>query len=361
MRYVICLTVSLFSMQAYGQWDIQDSHTTASLRSVHALSDKVAWVSGEAGLVLHTNDGGLTWLPCAIPQAAEKLDFNGVQGLDENSAVVMSTGKGSLSRIYKTGDGCKTWKLAFTNPGDDGSFEGIRRVTENQLYLLGDQVDGKFAMFYSSDGGGNWYSTNDPGLDAEKGEAPFSNDGSLISVGPFLMFGTKGPASLNLYQTYPNCGSGAKDTGNCPVAWSKTVVPLSIASPDCVGLSIAARSQLSMSTGNVQTILVVIGASSADIGAAVTSRDGGKSWKPAATEPEARRLAVKYVPAHGLWIAVGPNGTDASDDDGQRWHALAPVSNEPKDAGKNWRAFSFPFVVGDNGRIGKFNAAALNK
>jgi photosystem II stability/assembly factor-like uncharacterized protein len=78
MRYVICLAVSLVAMQAFGQWDIQDSHTTVSLRSVHALSDKIAWVSGEAGLVLHTNDGGLTWLPCAVPQAAEKLDFNGI-------------------------------------------------------------------------------------------------------------------------------------------------------------------------------------------------------------------------------------------------------------------------------------------
>jgi photosystem II stability/assembly factor-like uncharacterized protein len=194
------------------------------LKSVHALSDRVAWVSGESGLVLHTNDGGLTWLPCVIPQAAEKLNFNGIQGLDENSAVVMSTGKGSLSRIYKTSDGCKTWKLVFTNPDDGGSFKGIRHVTGNQLYLLGDQVDGKIAMFYSSDGGGNWFSTNDPGLEAEKGEAPFSNNGSLISVGPFLMFATKGPASFNLYQTYPNCGSGAQNAGGCPVAWSKTVV-----------------------------------------------------------------------------------------------------------------------------------------
>ncbi len=361
MRYIICLAVSFLATQAHGQWDIQDSHATASLQSVHALSDKIAWVSGESGIVLHTIDGGLTWLPCAIPQAAEKLDFNGIQGLDENSAVVISTGKGGLSRIYKTSDGCKTWKLVFTNPDDGGSFKSIRHVTGNQLYLLGDQVDGKIAMFYSSDGGGNWFSTNDPGLEAEKGEAIFSNNGSLISVGPFLMFATKGPASFNLYQTYPNCGSGAQNAGECPVAWSKTVVPLSIANPDCIGLSIAARSQLSMSTGSVQTILVVVGASSTGIGSAVMSRDGGKSWKPAITGPGASRFAVEYFRAQGVWIAVGPSGTDSSADDGQRWHALEPVPNEPKDAGQNWSALSFPFVVGDKGRIGKFNVSSLKK
>src|SRR6202041_3170990 len=104
MRFLICLAASLVAMQAYGQWDIQDSHTTASLRSVHALSDKIAWVSGPSGLVLHTNDGGSNWLPCVIPKGAGKLDFNGIEGFDENTAIVMSAGKGRLSQIFKTGD-----------------------------------------------------------------------------------------------------------------------------------------------------------------------------------------------------------------------------------------------------------------
>jgi photosystem II stability/assembly factor-like uncharacterized protein len=361
MRFVICLAASLVATQAYGQWDIQESHTTVSLMSVHALSDKIGWVSGGSGLVLHTNDGGMNWLPCVPPRGAEKLDFNGIQGFDENTALVMSGGKGRLSRIFKTGDGCKTWKLVFTNPDEGGSFKGIRRVTAKQVYLLGDQIDGKFAVFYSANGGENWFSTNDPGLEAEKGEAPFSSDGSLIAVGPFLLFGTKGPTSFNLYQTYPNCDTGAQNAGVCPIAWSKTEVPLSIACPDCVGFSIAARSQLNMSTGKLQTIIVAVGASTTGVGSAVTSRDGGKSWTPATTGPGASRLALGYFSPQGLWITVGPNGTDYSADDGQRWQALQPAQDEPKDAGQNWSALSFPFVVGDRGRIGKWNASLLKK
>jgi photosystem II stability/assembly factor-like uncharacterized protein len=348
-------------MQAHGQWDIQDSHTTISLRSVHAPSNKIAWVGGVSGLVLHTNDGGLNWLPCVIPHGAEKLDFDGIQGLDENTAIVMSAGKGRLSRIFKTGDGCKTWKLVFTNPDDGGSFKGIRRVSEKQVYLLGDQVDGKFAVFYSADGGENWFSTNDPGLEAEKGEVSFSSNGSLISVGPFLLFGTKGLTSFNLYQTYPNCGSGAQNAAGCPIAWSKTEVPLPIAHLDCVGFSIAARSQLIMSTGNVQTILVAVGASTMGAGSTVMSKDGGKSWKPAITGPGASRLALGYFSPLGLWITVGPDGTDSSDDDGQRWRALQPAQDEPKDAGQNWSALSLPFVVGERGRIGRLNVSVLKK
>jgi hypothetical protein len=65
-----------------------------------------------------------------------------------------------------------------------------------------------------------------------------------------------------------------------------------------------------------------------------------------------------YVPAKA-WIAVGPNGTDISTDDGRNWHALKPTAEESPDADKNWNALSLPFVVGPNGRIGKLNPNAL--
>ena len=67
--------------------------------------------------MLRTEDGGYLWQTCAIPPGAEKLDFRGVQAFDENTAIVMSSGPGDQSRLYKTTDGCQTWKLLFTNPG----------------------------------------------------------------------------------------------------------------------------------------------------------------------------------------------------------------------------------------------------
>ena len=39
----------------------------------------------------------------------------------------MSSGKGDLSRLYKTTDGCKTWKLVFaTNPDKEGFWDAIK-------------------------------------------------------------------------------------------------------------------------------------------------------------------------------------------------------------------------------------------
>ena len=60
------------------------------------------------------------------PPDAEKLDFRGVQGIDRNTAIAMSSGKGDLSRLYKTTDACKTRKLIFTNPDKDGFWDALQ-------------------------------------------------------------------------------------------------------------------------------------------------------------------------------------------------------------------------------------------
>lgn len=331
-------------------------HASAALKSVHAVSESIAWVGGGHGTVLRTQDGGNTWKSCVVPKDAEKLDFGAIQGFDDNTAIVMSTGKGGLSRLYKTADGCQTWKLVFTNPDAGGSFRALHRMTDKQAYLLGDPVDGKFAAFYSSDSGESWSPTDDPGLDADKGTTA---NAALMSVGPFLFFGAHGPTSLQLYQTYSKCEPGAQSSDGCSVAWAKTEVPLNAGDPDHTEFSVAAHASLNMRTGGVDTILVAVGVSPTGAGTAAFSRDSGKSWKAPVAPLSGSRSIIAYYPAAGSWIAVGPSGADASTDDGRTWHPLASVPGASKDATASWSALSLPFVVGDKGQIGKLNLTKL--
>jgi hypothetical protein len=81
--------------------------------------------------------------------------------------------------------------------------------------------------------------------------------------------------------------------------------------------------------------------------------DGGAHWLAAKTPPHGYRSAVAYEEATKSWIAVGPNGTDVSRDDGRTWVPLKPNSGEAPDADQNWNALSLPFVVGQDGRIGR--------
>ena len=101
---------------------MQDSNTIADLRGIHSVGNGIAWASGTEGTVLRTTDEGATWQRCATPPDAENLDFRGIQAFDQKTAIVMSSGKGGLSRLYKTTDGCQTWKLVLMNPDMPGGF-----------------------------------------------------------------------------------------------------------------------------------------------------------------------------------------------------------------------------------------------
>ncbi len=110
-------------------WQMQDSGTTAGLRGIDSVDGTVAWASGTGGTVLRTVDGGAHWTRCATPDADKDgatLDFRGVQAWDAQTAIVMASGPGDKSRLYKTTDGCKTWKLLFKNPEQRGFLGCVR-------------------------------------------------------------------------------------------------------------------------------------------------------------------------------------------------------------------------------------------
>ena len=86
--------------------------TTASFRGLSVVNEKVIWASGTGGTVIRTIDGGKKWNVIKVPDAA-KLDFRDIEAFDANTAYILSIGNGESSRIYKTTDGGKTWKLQF--------------------------------------------------------------------------------------------------------------------------------------------------------------------------------------------------------------------------------------------------------
>src|SRR5262245_5708215 len=96
------------------QWQTQSSGTTTRLRGVSAVSETVAWASGNNGVYLKTTDGGVSWQAATVP-GAEALDFRDVEAFDAETAYLLSIGEGERSRIYKTTDGGKHWQLQFTN------------------------------------------------------------------------------------------------------------------------------------------------------------------------------------------------------------------------------------------------------
>lgn len=354
---------------AHAQWDIENSHTAADLRGIDNLGNGIAWASGTNGAVLHTEDGGHVWQTCGVPPGAEKLDFRGIQAFDAHTAIVMSIGKGDLSRLYKTTDSCHSWKLVFTNPDADGFWDGIYRTSKGRLYVLGDPVKGVFALFLSDDDGENWLASGDAGREALPGAGAFAaSNSSMTGFGRYVFFGTGGSKSSNVYRTTAKCSPPpghpkGPATFNCAVVWMSTGVPIASGTSASGVFSLAVRPF----TG-VSGMLVVVGVGGAydhpdqADGSAVFSTDGAQHWQPAQTPPHGFRSSVAYDQDLKLWITVGPNGTDISSDDGHNWRAVHPNAalQESSDADRNWNALSLPFVVGPHGRIGKLDLHAFD-
>jgi photosystem II stability/assembly factor-like uncharacterized protein len=375
----------------YAQWTIQASNTTADLRGIDSIGGGVAWASGTNGTVLRTEDGGYVWQSCSLPPGAEKLDFRGIQAFDANTAIVMSSGTGDLSRLYKTTDGCHSWNLIFTNPyAPDGFFDAILFIDRQHGMVLSDpsvvpvlptpEDSGDFHLRVTADGGAKWGPISAPdlpgvpgnGLHPSKGEAAFAASNSSMAVlNGWFWFATSAGrvAARRLYATAQPpqfffqsmyC-AGALDSfsGECGQPWidfRNATAPINHSSESAGIFSIHFRTA---------TVGMVVGGDytkpDLESDTAAYSTDGGKTWQLARVPPHGYRSAVAYDPSSKTWITVGPNGTDISTDDGKNWHALQPEAalHEAADADRNWNALSLPFVVGPHGRIGKLDEAAL--
>ncbi len=116
--------LGLSASVARAQWQAQTSGTEADFRGVSAVSAKVTWVSGTKGTFVRTTDGGKNWLVGTVA-GAEKLDFRDIEAFGEATAYVLSAGPGGESRIYKTTDAGKSWKLQFQNADPAGFFDAL--------------------------------------------------------------------------------------------------------------------------------------------------------------------------------------------------------------------------------------------
>jgi photosystem II stability/assembly factor-like uncharacterized protein len=138
---------------------MESSSTKASLRGIDSVDGTVAWASGTDGTVLKTVDGGAHWEKCVVPDADKDgatLDFRGVQAWDARTAMVMASGPGAMSRLYKTTDGCRTWGLVFENPDAPQGFFDSFWLNGSRGILVGDPVREQFAVFITKNDGKTW-------------------------------------------------------------------------------------------------------------------------------------------------------------------------------------------------------------
>jgi hypothetical protein len=353
---------------------MQRSNTTADLRGIDNVGGGIAWASGTNGTVLRTEDGGYVWQSCSVPPGAEKLDFRGIQAFDANTAIVMSSGPGDQSRLYKTTDGCHSWKLLFTNPHKNGFWDAVKFSDPKHGFVLGDPIEitpiaKRFELEQTYDGGEHWKmweKTTDVLATRSDGYCAFAASNSSLIVTNFSATFASG------------CQGGARifvaSNGHNPPGFCDCIpAPSEEEWNDELSIQMSSRGPFpGGETGGIFSIasgpagIVAVGGDfkqpdSESHVAAIWSFVIPAGWTTPATQPHGYRSAVAYDASTKTWITVGPNGTDVSTDDGRNWRPVHPdpAFHEAPDADRNWNALSLPYVVGPHGRIGKLDAAAL--
>jgi photosystem II stability/assembly factor-like uncharacterized protein len=338
MRFTLTLLVlQILAHPASAQWLVQPTSATARLRGVSAVDAHVAWSSGTAGTVLLTVDGGETWNRRMVPDAGN-LDFRDIEAFDRRTAYVLSIGEGKLSRIFKTSDGGATWTLQHTNPDPKGFLDALAFWDANHGLALGDPVDGKFVVLATEDGGKTWTRIAPDGMPgALPGEGAFAASGTCLVV--------KGQGNA-----WFGTGAGrvfrSTDRGR---NWTVQATPIQAGS--------GSSGIFSLAFWDADHGVAVGGDFKEPDRAAkvcALTSDGGRTWRiPTGSQPTGYRSAVTCIPDSPgpTLVAVGPTGTDRSDDAGENWIKL-------NGGGFHAAAMTRPttgWAVGEHGRIARWH------
>lgn len=315
---VIWLFFALSALPASAQWQKQTVETKASLRGLSVVSEKVVWASGTGGTVLRTIDGGKMWSVIKVSDA-EKLDFRDIEAFDANKAYVLSIGDGETSRIYKTTDGGKSWKLQFQNKDPKVFLDALAFWDETHGMAMGDPVDGKYFLLETQDGETWKVADNSKMADAGQGEAAFAASGTcLLTNGNNDIYLITGGMNARVFRS-----------NNRGANWSVVETPMLKGASGSGIFSIAMRDGKNgvIVGGNYEK------PTETTDNFAATS-DGGKTWI-LGKGLNGYRSGVAFVDKNTL-VAVGSSGSDLSFDGGKNWKNLDQENyNSVQARGKN--------------------------
>ncbi len=337
--------VLLLAPPLHAQWIPQQSNTTASLRGLSVVSARVAWASGSGGTVIHTVDGGATWIADTVP-GASKFDLRAIAAFDANTAIVAAT----AGRVWRTENGGKRWTLVYENADsavflDAIGFWDAERASARRGLVLGDPINGRFFILSSDDGGRSWREApSESRPAARQGEGAFAASGSSLVMrgAAHAWIGT----GVNVARVLRTIDAGK--------TWTAAAAPLADATQS--------SGVFALSFADAARGVAVGGAYDQPIqrerSAAVTT-DGGFTWTAATAMPNGFRSGVAIVPLTNgaMVVAVGTNGTDVSYDGGRSWTLADTVGYHAV----RFAADGSGWASGGRGRVARFARDSIKR
>jgi len=153
MIFILSVTGWLTNVSAWGAWTVvrdddfaRNDSIEGDLQAVYFADADHGWAVGFKGLILHTADGGESWVNQAIEMEVT-IDFWSVFFLNEKVGFVVGTG----GSIFMTKDGGNLWERK--------NVEGINRTRLIDMWLINEQsgfvVGTDNTLLKTTDGGAN--------------------------------------------------------------------------------------------------------------------------------------------------------------------------------------------------------------
>lgn len=330
MKKIFAVVVLLFGyilLQAQTvQVIVSDKKT--SMRGLSVVSDKIVWVSGSAGTVGKSIDGGDTWTWMTV-KGFEKTDFRDIEAFDEKTVVIM--GIADPAYILKTTDGGNSWNVVYENKTKGMFLDAMTFWNVQSGIVIGDPINNKVFIARTFDGGNTWKEVPEQYLPvADKGEACFASSGTNV-------------ATLNKQEAVFITG-GIRS--RMYIRDSKFEMPI-IQGQETTGANSVAVKHLKKKN----TIIVVGGdfnTKDATVKNCCITTDGGNTFSVPTIAPHGYRSCVEYLEKDN-WISCGLNGVDYSKDDGKTW---AWISKDGFHVCKKAKKGKAVFFAG-GGKIGK--------
>lgn len=128
------------------------------LATVRAVDSLNVWAVGSNsdgyGTILKTTDGGETWIRLGGPQDIPDVAINCISVLNKNNAWVV----GRNNTILFTDDGGNSWTSKSDPIYDQQTLSAIVAVDANNIWICGDTGTGDGLILHSTDGGDSWTS-----------------------------------------------------------------------------------------------------------------------------------------------------------------------------------------------------------
>jgi photosystem II stability/assembly factor-like uncharacterized protein len=323
--YLILFFGSFFSVSAIGQdgWARQSASFSLGLSAVYAIDSLNVWASGQEGLLIHSNDGGVSW--DSIPNGSQKgiytiefinADTGFVAGRDNGS-----TGPGLNSLLQRTNDGGLSWTFQNMPGGSQNSIMDIDFVNGPAgEQMRGISVGGLAHVWTSYDCGETWKAAS-----GDCGEGNFNSCFFTDSLKGWFVGTPSNVKPYTIMHTTDGCKSFLEQTDPVEVKLNGV----------CFGSDLKG-----VAVGNAGTVLY--------------TSDGGANWEQSS---DSNILGTTwfsvFLTETGLAWAVGNNGMIVySIDWGHTW--------EPQESGVSDPLWEVHFVNDNEGWIvGGFSGSLI--